>query len=628
MAQKEVQYSFVQTTSKSQLTAEILPSTTMYNPIAILSCELFGPEISSNNLQQTVTICHTQVNLKYEDDQPVAQKGVGRKVIDKLQETYASDLENLNFFAYDGEKSLFTIGALQNVKDVFTVVVEDASSAKTPGGDGSPEGSDMKRMKRLMGCLLVRQSFFHSPSKIINLGGGVVPCPGYHSSFRLTQSGLSLNMDVSTTMILEPGPVINFILSSQYINNKDTRRIDWGKLCDLMSLQRYTKALTVPQRSSLVQNSRRNPSERKSDLSAALKLSKYNSDSILKKCGISIAPEFIQVNGRVLHAPKLKAGNGRDIFVRDWKWNFNNNRLIRATRVNRWVVVDFSSHCNIPDLVRRLIQCGKAKGMQMDREDAVIEENPGMRLEPAPNRVKGMFVQIERRFPDKPPAFLLCVLPERKNCDIYALEMEEKCAIPLVSQVETMILGMDVSHGSPGRDLPSVAAEANRRLSQQLRKISQQIIIFRDGVSVGQFTQVLSIELPQIIEACKFLQDNWSPKFMVIVAQKNHHTRFFRDDKDGSNVPAGTVVDEGICHHRDYDFYMCAHAGRIGTTRPTHYHVLYQRSTSAISVVAPLYYAHLAAAQVRQFVRFDDSSETGSSASGGPAPVPELPRLN
>ena len=85
----------------------------------------------------------------------------------------------------------------------------------------------------------------------------------------------------------------------------------------------------------------------------------------------------------------------------------------------------------------------------------------------------------------------------------------------------------------------------------------------------------------------------------------------------------------------------------------------YQRSTSAISVgklnlllcprefqvncstdhydrsehcyayaVAPVYYAHLAAAQVRQFVKLDESSETGSSASGGPAPVPELPRLH
>ncbi|CAL4957156.1 unnamed protein product [Urochloa decumbens] len=827
-----------------------------------------------------VIFYHYNLILKYEDDKDdehVVGKGVGRKVIDKLQEIYASDLANMDFFAYDGEKNLYTTGPLPNVKNVFTVVLVDASSSKTPGGDGSPEGGDTKRMKRLMqaktfkvelslvekdpkvpldaitkfisgqqsddyqiglqildiilrqhsarqGCLIVRQSFFHNPSRIVNLGGGVVPCPGFHSSFQPTQSGLSLNLDVSTTMILQPGPVISFILSNQCINDHDTRRIDWDKanralknlriktthtnsefkifglsekscyeqtfplkqrngngsdtmevtvydyylkqwgiklkdsvnfpclnvgkpkrptylpieLCNLVSLQRYTKALTVLQRSSLVQNSRQNPSERKSALSAALKLSNYNSDGMLKKCGISIASEFTQVDGRVLVAPKLKAGSGRDIFVRNGKWNFNNNMFIQTSRVKRWVVVDFSSRCDVRDLVRRLIHCGNTKGMQIDREDAVIEENPRMRWEPAPKRVNDMFAQIKGRFPDHRPAFLLCVLHERKNCSIYGpwkracladfgivtqclgpppkkindqyltnmllkinaklgglnslLQMEVNPAIPLVSRVPTMILGMDVSHGSSVRRVPFVAAvsslgwplisrycarvctqepllemidslfklegKVDRGLIRELiedfgnslekKQLPQQIIIFRDGVSEGQFTQVLNIELPQIIEACKFFYDSWSPKFTVIVAQKNHHTRFFRDGNNMANVDAGTVVDKGICHCRNYDFYMCAHAGMIGTTRPTHYHVLYdeisftpddlqalvhslsyvyQRSTSAVSVVAPVYYAHLAAAQVRQFDRFDDFSETGSSASGGSAPVPVLPRL-
>ncbi|CAO2207914.1 unnamed protein product [Urochloa humidicola] len=100
-------------------------------------------------------------------------------------------------------------------------------------------------------------------------------------------------------------------------------------------------------------------------------------------------------------------------------------------------------------------------------------------------------------------------------------------------------------------------------------------VLPRDGVSEGQFTQVLNIELPQIIEACKVFYDRWSPKFTVIVAQKNHHTRFFRDGNNVANVDASTVVDKGMCHCRNYDFYMCAHAGMIGTTRPTHYHMLY-----------------------------------------------------
>jgi eukaryotic translation initiation factor 2C len=90
---------------------------------------IFYTHFFSDNFQHSVMICHIQVDLKYEDDQPVNPKGAGREVIDKLWETYASDLPNMNFFAYDGEKNL-TIGALPNVKDVFTVVMENASSSK------------------------------------------------------------------------------------------------------------------------------------------------------------------------------------------------------------------------------------------------------------------------------------------------------------------------------------------------------------------------------------------------------------------------------------------------------------------------------------------------------------------
>nr|CAB3472830.1 unnamed protein product [Digitaria exilis] len=57
-----------------------------------------------------------------------------------------------------------------------------------------------------------------------------------------------------------------------------------------------------------------------------------------------------------------------------------------------------------------------------------------------------------------------------------------------------------------------------------------------------------------------------------------------------------------------------------------------QRSTTAISVVAPICYAHLAAAQVGQFMEFEEMSETSSSHGGhtsaGSVPVQELPRLH
>jgi eukaryotic translation initiation factor 2C len=45
------------------------------------------------------------------------------------------------------------------------------------------------------------------------------------------------------------------------------------------------------------------------------------------------------------------------------------------------------------------------------------------------------------------------------------LQIERNQAIPLLSKTPTIILGMDVSHGSPGRDdVPSVAAVSFPRM--------------------------------------------------------------------------------------------------------------------------------------------------------------------
>nr|KAJ0191754.1 hypothetical protein LSAT_V11C800449270 [Lactuca sativa] len=67
----------------------------------------------------------------------------------------------------------------------------------------------------------------------------------------------------------------------------------------------------------------------------------------------------------------------------------------------------------------------------------------------------------------------------------------------------------------------------------------------RDGVSESQFNQVLNIELDQIIEANKFLDEKWNPKFLVIIAQKNHHTKFFQQGFP-DNFQPGTMIDNKI----------------------------------------------------------------------------------
>ncbi|KAM6567334.1 hypothetical protein CsatA_026462 [Cannabis sativa] len=825
---------------------------------------------------------HYSVSITSEDGKEVNLKGIGRKVIDRLHQTYSSEFSGKRF-AYDGEKSLYTVGPLPQIKFEFTVVLEESLAKQengSPGGRENPSEKS-KRSKRSYhsktfkvelsyatkvplrsvalalkgvdadnstqdalrvldiilrqqaanrGCLLVRQSFFHDDLRnFTDVGGGITGVRGLHASFRPTQNGLSLNMDVSTTLILRPGSVIEFLIANQGVQN--IRQVDWGKakrmlknlriktrhrhmefkiigltdkpcrdlffnmkvkngdhtngdeteeisvydyfmkhcgielresaylpclivgrpkkpnflpleLCSLVSLQRYTKALSSGQRASLVEKSRQKPQEKMKIVVDAVRNYRYDSDPLLADCGISIEKQFTQVDGRILDPPKLEFGNDRGFAPSNGRWNFNNKTVLTPISISCWVVVNFSARCDMSKISRDLISCGRKKGIQIDGPKTLIDEDHLSRRGSPVTRVEKMFELIRDKVPG-PPEFILCLLPERKNSEIYGpwkkrclcdfgivtqciapfkvndqyltnvllkintklgginslLAIEKPSRIPVIKDNPTMILGMDVSHGSPGRsDVPSIAAVVSSRswpcisryrasVKTQSPKMEMidglykplengkdggiirellidfyqtsnaqkpnQIIIFRDGVSESQFNQVLNIELDQIIKAYQHLGEENLPKFTVIVAQKNHHTKLFQAGGANNNIPPGTIVDNGIVHPRNYDFYLCSHAGMIGTSRPAHYHVLvdeidfspddlqnlihslsyvYQRSTTAISIVAPICYAHLAAYQMGQFIKLDDFSDTSSGqrsvSSSGSIPVPDLPKLH
>ncbi|KAJ0083545.1 hypothetical protein Patl1_30531 [Pistacia atlantica] len=263
--------------------------------------------------------------------------------------------------------------------------------------------------------------------------------------------------------------------------------------------------------------------------------------------------------------------------------------------------------------------------------------------------------------------------------------------IPHVTDRPTIIFGADVTHPQPGEDSsPSIAAVVAsmdwpevtkyrglvssqthreeiiedlyssvqdpkrglvhggmiRELLIAFRRSTghkpHRIIFYRDGVSEGQFSQVLLYEMTAIRQACGSLEEGYLPQVTFVVVQKRHHTRLFpsdhrnRDltDKSG-NIQPGTVVDTKICHPTEFDFYLNSHAGIQGTSRPTHYHVLYDencfnaddlqmltnklcytyaRCTRSVSIVPPAYYAHLAAFRARYYIE-GDLSDSGSTPS-------------
>lgn len=223
-----------------------------------------------------------------------------------------------------------------------------------------------------------------------------------------------------------------------------------------------------------------------------------------------------------------------------------------------------------------------------------------------------------------------------------------------------MFVGADVNHpGAHDKTSPSIAAvvatvnwpEANRyaaRVRPQFHRKEQilqfgemcwelvecytrlnnvkpeEIVIFRDGVSETQFDMVLNEELIDVKTV--FQRSNYFPKITLIVAQKRHQTRLFPENKkDGGrtgNIPPGTVVDSTIVHPYEFDFYLCSHFGSLGTSKPTHYHVLWDehgfssdhlqkliydmcftfaRCSKPVSLVPPVYYADLVAYRGRSY---------------------------
>ncbi|KAF7828018.1 Protein argonaute 7 [Senna tora] len=210
------------------------------------------------------------------------------------------------------------------------------------------------------------------------------------------------------------------------------------------------------------------------------------------------------------------------------------------------------------------------------------------------------------------------------------------------------------------QDLGAMVKELLDDFHQEVNKLPRRIIFFRDGVSETQFYKVLQEELQSIKGACSRFS-GYKPLITFAVVQKRHHTRLFPFETHQSstqnqfcyeNIPPGTVVDSVITHPKEFDFYLCSHWGMKGTSRPTHYHVLWDenqftsdelqklvynlcftfvRCTKPISLVPPAYYAHLAAYRGRLYLDrseslalFKSSSTLSRAAPPKTAPLPKL----
>tara|TARA_R110002003_G_scaffold25_16_gene1274 strand:- start:18964 stop:21702 length:2739 start_codon:yes stop_codon:yes gene_type:complete len=244
--------------------------------------------------------------------------------------------------------------------------------------------------------------------------------------------------------------------------------------------------------------------------------------------------------------------------------------------------------------------------------------------------------------------------------------VELKKLAPLDAQ--TILFGIDVTHPSPGsaESAPSIAgvvasvdsmfsqypasmrtqrgrqemvAELEEMIIERLKlwqkrnqnKLPNKVIVYRDGVSESQYRIVLELEYPAFKKAFDRLygDEKKHPKITIVVVGKRHHTRFYptkEEDTDGKtgNPQPGTIVDRHVTGEKLFDFFLLAHQGLQGTSKPAHYIVLkddiklgadqvqnlthnlcytFARATRSVSICPPAYYADLLCERGRSYLQ-------------------------
>jgi hypothetical protein len=476
--------------------------------------------------------------------------------------------------------------------------------------------------------------------------------------------------------------------------------------------------------------------------------------------GLSASTKMLTVHGRILVAPTVQYGKKKAATPFNGSWNCANQAFVRGGRFTSWssCILDLPGRTAVPgdqdgraskdltdyvghELVKYGLQMGTYRGAKkftlshlgMANRDANNKVLDGIfsSLEKAqiplvfivlPNDDKWLYARIKYYGDTRYGIHTICSIgsklskPSGQGMYVGNLALKfnlkgggvnHEIANTLANPLDphTMLLGIDVTHPSPGsaKGAPSIAtavASRDRELSQwpgSLRKqkgkqemidegkaqygdcvnesilkemvkerlevwrrynktLPKKILLYRDGVSEGQYTLVLNQELPHFEDAFKDLygaKANW-PKMAVIVVGKRHHTRFYATNEQDAdynskmgrgslNTKPGTVVDRGITGTTYHEFFLQAHQGLQGTARPGHYVVikddigfdansleqvthslcyLFGRAPKAVSYVPPAYYADILATRGRAYLyntlqeNHSPESTTGSGSLG------------
>lgn len=487
--------------------------------------------------------------------------------------------------------------------------------------------------------------------------------------------------------------------------------------------QKYPYKLDEIQTSKMIKFAVTRPDVRMNDIQAGIKTLNWTGDEMLQKYGLSINPNMIETQARLLPPPQVIFDKGSVNPGTSGRWDLRGPRRFLTPNtepLRAWGVCVFPARqpsqtmdkASVQNFVKEFIKAYQSHGGKVECKTPMLVMAPA----DAAKGVEEAWTKTKNAFKIR-PQIIVFILSDRNSFHYLRVKKSADCRFGILTQcvqsahaaksapqylsnvcmkfnaklggstarvpgtsqqyghflAPSIIIGADVSHPPGMTEQPSMAAmtvsldkigvrygaacQTNGRRIEMITPanihglciplvrhwvsninggvLPEHVYYFRDGVSEGQYQHVLQQELRDLRRAFRENFNNNCPKFVVVVASKRHHIRFFPKPTDraaadrNANPLPGTLVEKDVTHPFENDFYLCSHSAIQGTARPVHYHVLldeagltpnqlhamiyeqcyaYIRSTTPVSLHPAIYYAHLASNRARHHENVPASS--------------------
>ncbi|XP_025781965.1 protein argonaute-4 [Puma concolor] len=610
-----------------------------------------------------IDVYHYDVDIKPEK----RPRRVNREVVDTMVRHFKMQIFGDRQPGYDGKRNMYTAHPLPIGRDRVDMEVTLPGEGKDQTFKVSVQWVSVVSLQLLLEALAghlnevpddsvqaldvitrhlpsmrytpVGRSFFSPPEGYYHpLGGGREVWFGFHQSVRPAMWNMMLNIDVSATAFYRAQPIIEFmceVLDIQNINEQtkpltDSQRVKFTK--EIRGLKVEVTHCGQMKRKYRVCNVTRRPASHQTCLNMGSTLSApcaYLQKHGWPWMGIPASLEILRSwSVKLLYHSTVVLKAGRTGMFAEVK-RVGDTLLGMATQCVQVKNVVKTSPQTLSNLCLKInAKLGGINNVLVPHQRPSVFQQPVIFL--------GADVTHPPAGDGKKPSIAAVVGSMDGHPSRYCATVRVQTSRQEISQ--ELLYSQEVI-----QDLTNMVRELLIQFYKSTRFKPTRIIYYRGGVSEGQMKQVAWPELIAIRKACISLEEDYRPGITYIVVQKRHHTRLFCADKTervgkSGNVPAGTTVDSTITHPSEFDFYLCSHAGIQGTSRPSHYQVLwddncftadelqlltyqlchtYVRCTRSVSIPAPAYYARLVAFRARyHLVDKDHDSAEGSHVSG------------